>query len=168
MMNRILIGIWLSFWFLKPCLNTGATFTSVIKQKGESQNGCFEKTKHAQIFRKTNIYYPLIRTSTQAYQGVKNVRFSENLMCLVFLKHSFCDSHFCLITDDFKVAWKKWRKFFWYIENQNKVVKVFVKNQCFLNNLTCFWYFWRCGTRQYKPENQITVTDYLISGNFTW
>ena len=30
------------------------------------------------IFRKTNISYPLIRTRTCAYQGVRNVGFSEN------------------------------------------------------------------------------------------
>ena len=30
------------------------------------------------IFRKTNISYPLIRTRTCAYQGVRNVSFSEN------------------------------------------------------------------------------------------
>ena len=30
------------------------------------------------IFRKTNISYPLICTRTYAYQGVKNVSFSEN------------------------------------------------------------------------------------------
>ena len=33
----------------------------------------------AEIFRKTNISYPLIRTRTWAYQGVRNVSFSENL-----------------------------------------------------------------------------------------
>ena len=37
--------------------------SSVIRQKDESQNGCFKKTKHATIFRKTNISYPLIRKS---------------------------------------------------------------------------------------------------------
>ena len=91
---------------------------SVISQKGESQNGCFKKTKHAkfsekrtfltlwylhaarQIFRKANSSYPLIRTRTCTYQGV-NVRFSENLACFVFLKHPFWDSPFCLITDEF-------------------------------------------------------------------
>ena len=31
-----------------------------------------------EIFRKTNISYPLKRTSTCAYQGVRNVSFSEN------------------------------------------------------------------------------------------
>ena len=30
--------------------------------------------------------------------GVRNVRFSENLACFVFLKHPFWDSLFCLIT----------------------------------------------------------------------
>ena len=37
--------------------------SSVIRQKGDSQN--------------------------VLYQAVRNVRFSENLTCLVFLKHSF-------------------------------------------------------------------------------
>ena len=37
---------------------------------------------------------------TCAYQGVKNVRFSENLACRLFLKHSFWDWPFCLITDE--------------------------------------------------------------------
>ena len=33
------------------------------------------------------------------YLGVRNVRFSENLSCYVFLKHPFWDSPFCLITN---------------------------------------------------------------------
>ena len=36
--------------------------SSVIRQKGESQNGCFKKTKHAKFSEKTNISNPLIRT----------------------------------------------------------------------------------------------------------
>ena len=32
--------------------------------------------------------------------GVRNVRFSENLACLVCLKHPLWDSLFCLITDE--------------------------------------------------------------------
>ena len=32
--------------------------------------------------------------------GVRNVRFSENLACFVFLEHPFWDSSFCLITDE--------------------------------------------------------------------
>ena len=40
-------------------------------------------------FRKTNISYLLIRTRTCAYQGVRNVCFSEILACFAFLKHPF-------------------------------------------------------------------------------
>ena len=46
-----------------------------------------------------NISYPLIRTCTCTYQGARNLRFSENSTCFVFLKHPFWDSPFCLITD---------------------------------------------------------------------
>ena len=55
--------------------------SSVIRQKGESQNGCFKKTKHAKFSEK--------------------VRFSQNLACFVFLKHPFWDSPFSLITNEF-------------------------------------------------------------------
>ena len=40
------------------------------------------------------------KTSTCAYQGVRNIRFSENLACFVFLKHPFWYSPFCFITDE--------------------------------------------------------------------
>ena len=49
--------------------------SSVIRKKGESCNGGNKKTKH----EKTNNSYPLLRTRTCAHQGVRNVRFSENL-----------------------------------------------------------------------------------------
>ena len=39
--------------------------SSAIRQKGESQNGCFKETKHAKCSEKTNIFYPLIRTRTR-------------------------------------------------------------------------------------------------------
>ena len=71
------------------------------KAKGRISKRLFQKkNKPRQIFRKTNISYPLIRTRTCAYQGVRNVRFSENLAYFVFLKHPFLGSPFCLITDD--------------------------------------------------------------------
>ena len=35
------------------------------------------------IFRKTNISNPLMRTRTRAYQGVRNVNFSENFACVL-------------------------------------------------------------------------------------
>ena len=70
------------------------------KAKGRISKRVFQEDKAHQIFRKTNISYLPIRTRTCAYQGVQNVRFSENLVCFVFLKHPFWDSPFCLITDD--------------------------------------------------------------------
>ena len=56
-----------------------------------------QENKPGQIFRKTNISYPLMDKRTCAYQGVRNVRFSENLSCFVFLKHPFSDSPFALL-----------------------------------------------------------------------
>ena len=59
------------------------------KAKGRISKQVFQEKKARQIFRKTNILYPLIRTRTCAYQGVQNVRFSENLACFLLLKHPF-------------------------------------------------------------------------------
>ena len=70
--------------------------------KGRIWKRVFQENKALQIFRKGNISYPLIRTRmirTYVYQGVRNVRFSENLAYFVFLKYSFWVSLFCLITD---------------------------------------------------------------------
>ena len=36
-----------------------------------------------QIFRRTNISYPLMRTLTCAYQGVRNISFSKNFACVL-------------------------------------------------------------------------------------
>ena len=71
----------------------------VIKQKGESQNGCFKKTKPAKFSEKRTFLTPCKKVCC-AYQGVINTRFSENLACFVFLKPPFWDSPFCLITDE--------------------------------------------------------------------
>ena len=69
------------------------------KAKGRISKRVFQENQARQIFRKTNISYPLIRTRTCAYQGVRNVCFSKNLACLVFLKHPFWDLPFYVITD---------------------------------------------------------------------
>ena len=94
--------------------------SSVIRQKGKSQNGCFKKTKHAKFSEKRTFLTPWyahqslflnkdagLRPATLckkrlwcAYQGIRNVRFSENLACFFFMKHPFWDSPFCLITDE--------------------------------------------------------------------
>ena len=83
--------------------NSKVTFCR-YKAKGWISKRVFQENKARQIFPKTKISYPLISTRTCAYQRVRNVRYSENLACFVFLKHPFWVSPFCLITDDlFKV-----------------------------------------------------------------
>ena len=59
--------------------------SSVIRQKGESKNGCFKKTKHVKFLEKRT-FLTLIRTRMHAYQGVKNVRFFEKFDVLYFLE----------------------------------------------------------------------------------
>ena len=55
------------------------------KAKGRISKRVLQENKARQISRKTNISYPLIRTRTCAYQGVRKFRFSGNLACFVFL-----------------------------------------------------------------------------------
>ena len=50
---------------------------SYLKEQCESDKGLSTKNVR-KIFRKANISNPLIRTRTRAYQGVRNVSFSEN------------------------------------------------------------------------------------------
>ena len=59
--------------------------SSVIRQKGESQNRSNKETKHVIFSGKTNISYPLIPTRACVYQGVRNFRFTVNLACLFLL-----------------------------------------------------------------------------------
>ena len=75
------------------------------KIKGWISNRVFQENKARQIFRKTNISYPLIRTRTCVYPEKRTFltrwfRFSKNLVCFVFLKHPFSDSPFCLNVDE--------------------------------------------------------------------
>ena len=63
------------------------------KAEGQISKRVIQENKARHIFRKNNIFQPLIRT-------VKNVRFSENLTCFIFLKFPFWDPPFCLITDE--------------------------------------------------------------------
>ena len=92
-------------WLLNQGLQKGLSIIIWIQNlnfvgnraKGRISKPVFQENKSSQIFRKTNISYPLIR---HVYQEVRNVRFSENLACFVFLKDPFWDLPFCLITDD--------------------------------------------------------------------
>ena len=53
---------------MKVTSNSGIskTIPSVIRQKGESQNGCFKKTKHANFSEKEHF----LPTDTQTYMCV--------------------------------------------------------------------------------------------------
>ena len=93
---------WRRSFLMEMCTNTekpAALYFVGNKAKGRISKRVLQEHKARQIFRKTNISKSLIRTRTRAYQGVRNVRFSENLVCFVFLKHPFWNSPFCLITD---------------------------------------------------------------------
>ena len=79
------------------------------KAKGESQSGCFKKTKHAKFSEKRTFvtpWYAYVRTCT--YHRVRNVCFLENLACFIFLKQPFWDSPFCLITDELAPSLGVW------------------------------------------------------------
>ena len=80
---------------LHPWRKNLRLYSSIIKQKGRISKRVFQENKAPQIFRKTDI--------SCAYQGARNVRFLENWACVVFLKHPFWDSPFCLITDALQI-----------------------------------------------------------------
>ena len=77
--------IWCNYSWIRT--NTVAyTIINVLQfvgnmQKGESQDGGNTKIKHAKFSEKRTFLTPWYA----AYQGVRNVRFSENLACFVFL-----------------------------------------------------------------------------------
>ena len=73
-------------------MNTGSINNkpSVIKQKGESQKGCFKKTKHT-YFPKKEHFLPI----------------DTHLACFVLWKHPFWDSPFCLITTKLKQLYQE-------------------------------------------------------------
>ena len=52
-------------------------------------------------FPKNEHSYPLTRIRTCVYQGVRNFLFFFWKLSMLCLKHSFWDSPFCLIADDF-------------------------------------------------------------------
>ena len=67
---------------------------SVIKQKGESQNGCFKKTKHAKFSEKriflTPQRYHLLMTASSFFQLPKNAVLGK----LLWLVKGYCWSEF--------------------------------------------------------------------------
>ena len=92
--------------FISICTESKSSCCKFVDNtaKGQISRWVFQEKKVRQIFRKTNISYPLIHTHTCSYQGVRNVRFLENLTCFVFLKYPFWDSPFRLTAN---VIWER-------------------------------------------------------------
>ena len=102
---------------------------------------------------------------------VRNVRFSENLACFVFLKHSLRDSLFCLITDKLQK-----RLYYWYKKRLQTETQCSVKNQqLFLGQqitltnsfkiLTHFWpMFLFCTPWKYQKTKGFL----MFSGGIKW
>ena len=63
-------------------LTLGKVCNSSSKGISEMYLGTFHLVP-TQIFRETNISYCLIRTGTSAYQGIRNVSFSENFAYVI-------------------------------------------------------------------------------------
>ena len=78
-------------WWFSKCNTAG------IRQKGESQNGCFKKAKHAKISEKQTLLAP--DTPTYVYvSGDKKRLFFGNCGALCFLETPVL--RFALITDE--------------------------------------------------------------------
>ena len=73
------------------------------KAKGQISKWWFQENKALQIFRKTNILPLDSHTYPCVHQGVRNVHFSKNFVCLVFLLLRFWDLPFYLITDELPI-----------------------------------------------------------------
>ena len=61
----------------EPLFNTSVYELIGNKAKGRISKWLLQENRARQIFRKTNISYPLIRTLTCAYHVGRNIRFSE-------------------------------------------------------------------------------------------
>ena len=79
--------VWECLAILWGCLLKG--YHKGSKAKGRISKQVFQEKKAHQIFRKMNISYPLTRTRMCAYQGVRNIHFSENLASFVFWNTCF-------------------------------------------------------------------------------
>ena len=66
-------------------------YTRIVgnKAKGRILKRVFQENKAGFIFRKKRIFYPLIRTLTCTYQGVRNGRFFGKFGVLCFYETRF-------------------------------------------------------------------------------
>ena len=74
----------------------------VIRQKSESQNACYKKTRHAKFSEKRTFLI-----CTRACQRVRTVCFSENLACFVFLNTHFKVRPFALLPTIFLLKYSQ-------------------------------------------------------------
>ena len=77
--------------------------TSVIRQKGESQNECFKKTKHAKFSENEHFLSPESHTYMCVSESKKSL-FFRKLGVLCFLETPVLRLPFCLVTNDIKSA----------------------------------------------------------------
>ena len=70
--DRCVIDSWQGHKYTSLTCSNPQANTSVIRQKGESQNGCFKESKHVKFSEKTNISYtprPPWVSGTEIFQG---------------------------------------------------------------------------------------------------
>ena len=56
-MKELIVCVWFSFQPICHIVNFHNLTSSVIRQKSESQNGCFKKTKHSKFSKKWTYYH---------------------------------------------------------------------------------------------------------------
>ena len=78
--------------------NSAYSNSSVIRQKGESPNGHFKKTKYVQ-FSKNEHFLPPNKHTNVCISGGKKCSFFGKFDMLCFLENPFWDSSYCCITD---------------------------------------------------------------------
>ena len=111
--------------------------SSVIRQKGESHNGCFKKTKNAKFSETRTFLTPwYAHVHMCACQGVRNFLFWGTLACFVFLKHKFWDSPFCHITDETASETA-------HTSKTNKIIAYWTESARELFRLDCGFKFYR-------------------------
>ena len=87
--------------------------SSVVRQKCESQNGCFKKTKHARFSEKRTFLTPWYAYVRVRIRGQEMFVFRKIWRALIFLKQPFWDSPFCHVTDE---IWCYLELFVWGFE----------------------------------------------------
>ena len=87
-MSSLLFHFWQLFSFQLNLIGKFKAQAAVVgnKSKGRISKRVFQENRACQIFRKTNISYPMICTRTCAYQGVRKVCFFRKFAVLCFLE----------------------------------------------------------------------------------